>query len=67
VIIFPFEKELALYLNKLEFPSCKDNLAYWFWRRRFLKIFIGFLLFWIFTFLLLSTLGERLSPAFKQT
>jgi hypothetical protein len=39
-------------LNKLEFPSHKDdvyqiwlNLACWFWRRRFLKIFSVFLLF----------------------
>jgi hypothetical protein len=22
----PFEKDLALYLNKLEFPSCKNGL-----------------------------------------
>ena len=48
----PFEEDLALYLNKLEFPSPKDtlyqvwlNLACWFWRRRFLKIFSVFLLF----------------------
>jgi hypothetical protein len=39
-------------LNKLEFPSPKDNLyqvwfhlACWFWRRRFFKIFSAFLLF----------------------
>jgi hypothetical protein len=39
-------------LNKLEFPSPKDNvyqvwlnLACWFWRRRFLKIFSAFSLF----------------------
>jgi hypothetical protein len=39
-------------LNKLEFPSPKNNvyqvwlnLASWFWRRRFLKIFNIFLLF----------------------
>jgi hypothetical protein len=43
---------LALYLNKLEFPSPKNNvyqvwlkLACWFWRRRFLKFFNVFLLF----------------------
>jgi hypothetical protein len=37
----PFEEDMALYLNKLEFPSPKGNLyqiclklAYWFWRRR---------------------------------
>jgi hypothetical protein len=48
----PFKEDLALYLNKLEFPSSKDNLyqvslnlAYWFWRRRFLKIFNVYLLF----------------------
>ena len=48
----PFEEYLALYLNKLEFPSPKDtlyqvwlNLACWFLRRRFLKIFNVFLLF----------------------
>jgi hypothetical protein len=39
-------------LNKLEFPSPKDNLyqvwlklARWFWKRRLLKIFSVFLLF----------------------
>jgi hypothetical protein len=39
-------------LNKRELPSPKDslyqvwsNLACWFWRRRFLKIFSVFLLF----------------------
>ena len=48
----PFEEDLVLYLNKLEFPSPKDNLyqvrlnlACWFWRRRFLKFFSAFLLF----------------------
>jgi hypothetical protein len=37
-----FEEDMALSLNKLEFPSPKDNLYYvwlnlacWFWRRRF--------------------------------
>jgi hypothetical protein len=47
-----FEEGLALYLNKLEFSSSKDNLyqvwlilACWFWRRRFFKIFCVFLLF----------------------
>jgi hypothetical protein len=46
-----FEEGLALYLNKLEFSSPKDNLyqvwlilSCWFWRR-FLKIFSVFLLF----------------------
>jgi hypothetical protein len=48
----PFEEDMALYLNKLEYPSLKDklyqvwlNLACWFWRRRFLKIFSAILLF----------------------
>jgi hypothetical protein len=48
----PLEEDLALYLNKLEFPSLKDNvyqvwlnLGIRFWRRRFLKIFSVFLLF----------------------
>ena len=48
----PFEEDLALYLNNLEFPLPKDDLcqvwlkmACWFWRRRFLKIFSVFLLF----------------------
>jgi hypothetical protein len=38
----PFEEDLALYLNNLEFPLPKDDLypvwlkmACWFWRRRF--------------------------------
>jgi hypothetical protein len=46
-----FEEDLALYLNKIEFPSLKDNLYQvwlnldcWFWRR-FFKIFSIFLLF----------------------
>jgi hypothetical protein len=50
-IISPFEEDLTLYLNKLEFPSPKDNLyqvwlnlAGWFWRR-FFKNFSVFLLF----------------------
>ena len=48
----PFEEDLPLHLNKLEFPSPKDDLyqvwlklAQWFWRRRFLKNFSVFLLF----------------------
>jgi hypothetical protein len=48
----PFEKHLALYLNKFEFPLPKDNLyqvwlnlACWFWRRFLKKIFSVFLLF----------------------
>jgi hypothetical protein len=42
---FPFEEDLALYLNNLESAVLKDDLyqvslklACWFWRRRFLKI-----------------------------
>jgi hypothetical protein len=45
----PFEGDLALYLNNLDFPLPKDDLyqvllklACWFWRRRFLKIFVYF-------------------------
>jgi hypothetical protein len=52
VIIFPFEEDLVLYLNKLEFPSPKDNLyqvwlnlAFWSWRRSFLIFLSAFLLF----------------------
>jgi hypothetical protein len=48
----PFEEDMALYLNKLKFPSPKDklyqvwlNLVCWFWLRRFLKFFSAFLLF----------------------
>ena len=48
----PFEEDLALYLNNLEFPLPKDDLyqvwlklACWFWRRRFFKNFSVFLLF----------------------
>jgi hypothetical protein len=48
----PFEEDLVLYLNKLKFPSPKDNLyqvslnlVCWFWRTRFLKFFSAFLLF----------------------
>jgi hypothetical protein len=64
----PVEKDLALYLNKLEFPPPKDvyqvwlNLACWFWRRRFLIFFNC-----ICTFLLLSPLGEGQSPSFEET
>jgi hypothetical protein len=65
----PFEEDLALYLNKLDLPSPKDNLyqgwldlAGWFWKKRFLKNFQC-----IFTLALLSPLGEGLSPFFEQT
>jgi hypothetical protein len=55
-------------LNKLEFPSPKDNmyqvwlnLASWFWRRFVFKFSVYFPL------LLLSPLGEGQSPSFEQT
>ena len=48
----PFEKGVALHLNKLESPPFKDvlcqvwlKLAQWFWRRRSFKVFNVFLLF----------------------
>ena len=48
----PFEEDLVLLLNKLEFSTSKDNLYQvwltlprWFWRKRFLKIFSAFSLF----------------------
>ena len=48
----PLEIEGAFHLNKLEFPSPKDDLcqvwlklAQWFWRRRFLKFINVFSLF----------------------
>jgi hypothetical protein len=48
----PFEANLALYLNKLEFPLPKDNvyqvwlnLACWLWRKNFFYFFSAFLLF----------------------
>jgi hypothetical protein len=60
---------LALYLNKFESPSPKDNLyqvwlnfARWFWRRRFKKKKVQC----IFTLSLLSTLKEGLFPSFEQ-
>ena len=43
-LLSPFGKELVLNLSKLDSPSSKDTLgqvslklAYWFWRRTFLK------------------------------
>jgi hypothetical protein len=64
----PFEKDLALYLNKLESPSLKYNLyqvwlnsACWFWRRRFF-----FKNQYTFTLSLLSPLREGYSPSFEQ-
>jgi hypothetical protein len=63
-----FEDDLALYLNKIDFPSSKENLyQVWlnldsrFWRRFFLKNFS------IFTLSLVSPLGEGLSPSFEGT
>jgi hypothetical protein len=50
----PFEEDLTLYLNNLNFPLPKDDfyhfwlkLAFWFWRRFFFffRIFSVFLLF----------------------
>ena len=48
----PFEEDLVLYLNKLEFTLSKNNLyqvwlnlACWFCRRRFLKISVYFYYF----------------------
>jgi hypothetical protein len=69
VIIPPLKRAfLALYLNKLVFPSSKDNLyqvwlilACWFWRRRFIKTFSTFSLCYYFP------LREGLSPSFEQT
>jgi hypothetical protein len=65
----PFEEDLALYLNKCEFPLPKNSLyqvwltlASWFWRRKFKKKIQC-----IFTLSLLSPLGEELSPSFEQT
>jgi hypothetical protein len=63
----PFEEDLAIYLNKLEFSSSKDNLyqvwlnlACWFWRRRYWKKFQC-----IFTLSQLSPLEEGLSTSFE--
>ena len=60
----PFEKGVALHLNKIEFPSPKDALCQvWlklvqcFWRRRFLKVL----------FPQLSPLWEGFGPSFEQT
>ena len=48
----PLEKREALHLNKLIYPSPKEDLcqiklklAQWFWRRRFFKFINVFLLF----------------------
>jgi hypothetical protein len=64
----PFEKDLSLYLNKLEFPSSKDNLyQVWFefgWLVLKKKSFKTFQC--IFTLSLLSPLGQWLSPLFEK-
>ena len=66
----PFEADLALCFNNLEFPLPKHNLyqvwlhlAFWFWRRGFLKKKFQC----IFTLSPLSPLGDGLSPSFEQT
>ena len=48
-IISPWKKGGTLHLNKLDFPSAKDDfcqvwlkLTQWFWRRRFLNLSIYF-------------------------
>jgi hypothetical protein len=63
----PLEEDLTLYLNKLEFPSLKDNVYHVEFGLLVLekKIFKNFQC--IFTFLLLSPLGEGKSPSFEQT
>ena len=52
LLSFPFEKGVALHLNKLKPPSPKDalcqvwlKLAQWFWRRGFLNFVNVFSLF----------------------
>jgi hypothetical protein len=52
VIISPLRRTWPFFFNKLAFPLPRDNLheawlnlACWFWRRRFLKIFSVYLLF----------------------
>jgi hypothetical protein len=62
----PFEDDLALYLNKLEFPSPKENLSSLieFGLLVLEKIFKKFQC--IFTLSLLSPPGEGLSPSFEE-
>jgi hypothetical protein len=69
VILSPFEEDLALYLNKVEFSSPKDNLHKLLSLNEFgllvlekIKKVSVFLLF-----LLSSPLGEGQSPSFEQT
>jgi hypothetical protein len=65
----PLEEDLALYLNKLEFPSFKDECVPSLIEFGQLvlekKIFKNFRC--IFTLSLLSPLGEGQSPSFEQT
>jgi hypothetical protein len=68
----PFEDDLDLQLNKLEFPSHEDNFyQLWFnlacllWRRSILKIFDVFLLFRYYLSLE-KGYGEGLSPLFEK-
>jgi hypothetical protein len=61
IIYIPFEEELALYLNKLELPSPKDNLL-----EVLLKLDCWFF-FIFFTLSLLSPLREWCSVSFEET
>ena len=65
----PFEKNVALHLNKFECPSFKNALYHvwlkldqWFWRRRFFKSFQC-----ILTISQLSRLWEGRCPSLKKT
>jgi hypothetical protein len=63
----PFEEDLALYLNKTEYPSPKDNFVprvIEFGLLVLEKIFKNFQC--IFTLSLLFPLGERQSLSFEQ-
>ena len=69
VIISPFEKGMALHLNKLESPLPKDALCQvwlkldqWYWRRRFLKFHQC-----IYKISLLSLLGKECGPSLEET
>mgnify|MGYP003683318993 CR=1 FL=1 len=63
----PLEKGWALHLNKVDFPSAKDDfrqvwlkLTQWFWRgfSKFVNVFLQFFL--------LHPLGKGWGPLFKQ-
>jgi hypothetical protein len=62
----PLEDDLAIYLNKLEFPSPKDKV-YQFGLLALEKKIFKKILSVFFTLLLLSPLGEGQSPSFEQT